>query len=146
MSYLPPNHRGHRLTGDVHQLVATMPPPQRLRCASYLDRESDHALHLGNGDRAERCSERAAAIRATCLTPEHLGPRDERRFCEGWKAVTALGVRPSGMFLLQVVQEGRDLLGLLDLLDQWRASTVTPQMVQAAGGDRFPLRPLRRVG
>ena len=69
---------------------------------------------------------------------------DALRLQRGAEHLHRLGARALAELLAQVAREGRDLDGVLDLLDAWRAG-LTPELLHAAGGDRFPPRPLRVV-
>ncbi len=69
---------------------------------------------------------------------------DTLRLQRGAEHVHTLGPRAVAELLAQVAREGRDLPGTLDLMDQWRAG-LSVETLTAAGGDRFPPRPLREV-
>jgi len=135
---------GRRLTGDPAAQLTHLLPVERSRLAADLDREADAALQDGHCVLAERLSARAADLRASCRVPEQLPLHDERRLRLGSEHLIKLGPRLLTNFLMQLVQERRDLAGLLELLDQWRAR-LTPEMVRASGAHRFPPPPLREV-
>ncbi len=69
---------------------------------------------------------------------------DTLRLQRGAEHVHGLGARALAELLAQVAREGRDLPGMLDLLDAWRDG-LSPAMVRAAGADCFPPRVLREV-
>jgi hypothetical protein len=73
-----------------------------------------------------------------------MRPADILRLQRGAEHVHTLGPRAVAELLAQVAREGRDLPGTLDLLDDWRAG-LSPEMIRAAGGDRFACRMLLQV-
>ncbi len=73
-----------------------------------------------------------------------MRPADTLRLQRGAEHVHQLGARAVAELLAQVAREGRDLPRTLDLLDDWRAG-LTPDMLRAAAGDRFPSRVLLQV-
>ena len=72
------------------------------------------------------------------------GAADALRLQRGAQHLYDLGPRAVAEMVAHVAREGLDLPGVLDLMDQWRDG-LTPELVRAAGGDRFPPRPLRVV-
>ncbi len=72
------------------------------------------------------------------------GIGDALRLRRGAEHLHGLGPRAVAELLAQVVRERRDLAATLELLDDWRAG-LSPELLRAAGGDRFPSRPLRVV-
>jgi hypothetical protein len=70
----------------------------------------------------------------------HLDAFSELRLQRGIEHVCRLGgTRPVAELLRQIGTEHDCLDGILSILDAWRAG-LTPDMVQATGGDRFPHR------
>ena len=67
--------------------------------------------------------------------------RDHLRLQRGAEHVHDLGPRAVAEMVAHVAREGLDLPGALDLMDRWRDG-LSPAMVRAAGGDRFPPRVL----
>lgn len=71
-------------------------------------------------------------------------PTDSLRLQRGAQHVHDLGPRAVAELLVQVVHEGRDLVGTLALLDEWRAG-LSVEMMVAVRGERFPPRILLQV-
>ena len=72
------------------------------------------------------------------------GPRDALRLQLGAEHVHRLGARALAEFLAELARDRSDLAATLDRLDRWRAG-LSPELIRAAGADRFPPRPLREV-
>ena len=72
------------------------------------------------------------------------GAADALRLQRGAEHVHRLGARALAELLAELARDRCDLVGTLDILDAWRAG-LTPELLRAAGGDRFPPRPLREV-
>jgi hypothetical protein len=69
---------------------------------------------------------------------------DTLRIQRGAEHVHRLGARALAELLAELARDRCDLAGTLDLLDAWRAG-LSPELLHAAGGDRFPPRPLHQV-
>jgi hypothetical protein len=69
---------------------------------------------------------------------------DALRLQRGAEHLYALGPRAVAEMLAELARDRCDLAGTLALLDLWRDG-LTPEMLRAAGGDRFAPRPLRVV-
>jgi len=72
------------------------------------------------------------------------GGADALRLQRGAEHVHRLGARAVAELLAQVANERRDLPAVLELLDDWRAG-LSPELLHAIGGDRFPRRPILAV-
>lgn len=72
------------------------------------------------------------------------GAADTLRLQRGAEHVHHLGARALAELLAELACDRCDLAGTLDRLDAWRAR-LTPELVRAAGGDRFAPRPLHEV-
>lgn len=70
--------------------------------------------------------------------------RDRLRLQRGAEHLHALGARALAEMLAELARDRCDLADTLDRLDAWRAG-LTPEMLSAAGGDRFAPRPLHEV-
>jgi hypothetical protein len=70
--------------------------------------------------------------------------RDRFRLQRGAEHLHALGARALAEMLAELARDRCDLADTLDRLDAWRAG-LSPELLRAAGGDRFPPRPLRVV-
>ncbi len=70
--------------------------------------------------------------------------RDRFRLQWGAEHLHALGARALAEMLAELARDRCDLADTLDRLDAWRAG-LSPELLRAAGGDRFPPRPLRVV-
>jgi len=70
--------------------------------------------------------------------------RDRFRLQRGAEHLHALGARALAEMLAELARDRWDLADTLDRLDAWRAG-LSPELLRAAGGDRFPPRPLRVV-
>jgi hypothetical protein len=70
--------------------------------------------------------------------------RDRFRLQRGAEHLHALGARALAEMLAELARDRCDLAGTLDRLDAWRAG-LSPELLCAAGGDRFPPRPLHEV-
>ncbi len=66
------------------------------------------------------------------------------RLQRGAEHLHALGARALAEMLAELARDRCDLADTLDRLDAWRAG-LSPELLRAAGGDRFPPRPLRVV-
>jgi hypothetical protein len=66
------------------------------------------------------------------------------RLERGVEHLFRLGPRAVAEFLIAISAECGGLPAILDLIDEYRCR-LTPEMVRAAGGDRFPPRPLQVV-
>ncbi len=72
------------------------------------------------------------------------GTADALRLQRGAEHVHRLGARALAELLAELARDRCELVATLDRLDAWRAG-LTPDLVRAAGGDRFPPRPLHEV-
>lgn len=72
------------------------------------------------------------------------GTADALRLQRGAEHVHRLGARALAELLAELARDQCDLADTLDRLDRWRAG-LTPELVHAAGGDRFAPRPLHEV-
>ena len=72
------------------------------------------------------------------------GTTDTLRLQRGAEHLHRLGARALAELLAELARDRCDLAGTLDRLDAWRAGP-SPELLRAAGGDRFPPRPLRVV-
>ena len=69
---------------------------------------------------------------------------DSLRLQRGAEHLHSLGSRALAEMLAELARDRCDLADTLDRLDAWRDG-LTPELLRAAGGDRFPPRPLREV-
>jgi hypothetical protein len=69
-------------------------------------------------------------------TAAELAPTDRLRLQCGAEHLCELGQRAVAEFLREAANDADDLQRILARLDRWRG--LTPEMVRAAGGDRFP--------
>ena len=72
------------------------------------------------------------------------GMRDRLRLQRGAEHLHALGTRALAEMLAELARDRCDLADTLARLDAWQDG-LTPELVRAAGGDRFAPRPLREV-
>ena len=72
------------------------------------------------------------------------GTANALRLQRGAEHVHCLGARALAELLAELARDRCDLVATLDRLDAWRAG-LSPELLRAAGGDRFPPRPLRVV-
>ncbi len=70
--------------------------------------------------------------------------RDRLRLQRGAEHLHALGARALAEMLAELARDRCDLADTLDRLDAWRAG-LSPELLRASGGDRFPPLPLREV-
>ncbi|MGI4939287.1 MAG: hypothetical protein ACRYHQ_01740 [Janthinobacterium lividum] len=72
------------------------------------------------------------------------GTVDALRLQRGAEHVHRLGARALAELLAELARDRCDLVATLARLDAWRDG-LTPEMLCAAGGDRFAPRPLHEV-
>ncbi len=72
------------------------------------------------------------------------GATDALRLQRGAEHVHCLGARALAELLAELARDRCDLATTLDRLDAWRAG-LNPELLHAAGGDRFPRRPILAV-
>ncbi len=72
------------------------------------------------------------------------GARDRFRLQRGAEHLHSLGARALAEMLAELARDRCDLAGTLDRLDAWRDG-LSPDLLRAAGGDRFPPRCLHLV-
>ncbi len=75
----------------------------------------------------------------------HLQSVDRLRLDRGAEHLHALGARATAELLAEIASRIGGLPACLGLLAKFQAK-LTPTMLRATGGDRFPPRTLRRVG
>lgn len=73
-----------------------------------------------------------------------MGGADVLRLQRGAEHLCALGPRAVAELLAELARDPGDLAHTLALLDRWREG-LSPELLRAAGGDRFAPRPLRVV-
>ncbi len=73
-----------------------------------------------------------------------MTPLDRMRLERGAKHLHTLGPRAIAELLIEVAQISGGGPFILDQLDQYER-LLTPALLSATGGDRFPSRPLRLV-
>jgi hypothetical protein len=66
-----------------------------------------------------------------------VSPRDRLRLERGAAHLDALGPRAIAEFLAEIGADNDCTSYILDLADLWRGR-LTPDMLRATGGDRFP--------
>jgi hypothetical protein len=69
---------------------------------------------------------------------------DSVRLQRGAEHLHSLGARALAEMLAELARDRCDLADTLDRLDAWRDG-LTPELLRAAGGNRFPPRPLHVV-
>ncbi len=69
---------------------------------------------------------------------------DRLRLQRGAEHLHSLGARALAEMLAELARDRCDLADTLDRLDAWRVG-LTPELLRAAGGDRFAPRPLHEV-
>jgi hypothetical protein len=74
----------------------------------------------------------------------HLHPLDQLRLQRGAEHLHRLGARPTAELLAEVATRIGGLPCILNLLTEFERR-ITPGMLRASGGDRFPTRRLRVV-
>lgn len=74
----------------------------------------------------------------------HLDPHDRLRLQRGVEHLHRCGPRAVAEFLVDLDRRVGGMPATLGLLTEYQAR-LTPQMLRAVGGDRFPRRPLRVV-
>lgn len=72
-----------------------------------------------------------------------INPLDRQRLDRGAAHLHRLGARATAEALAQIAARIGGMPAILGTLTEYER--VTPGMVRAAGGDRFPPRPLRAV-
>jgi hypothetical protein len=75
----------------------------------------------------------------------HLDPVSRQRLQRGATHLHTLGPRAVAEFLAELGRREGTMPQCLNLLAEYQ-SRLTPSLVRAAGGDRFPPRPLLVVG
>jgi hypothetical protein len=73
----------------------------------------------------------------------HLDPLDQQRLQRGVEHLHGLGARATAEALAEIVHRIGGFPTVLAVLGEF--STISRRQLQAAGGDRFPLRPVRRL-
>jgi hypothetical protein len=76
------------------------------------------------------------------MTPQCLDPLMRLRLQRGTEHLHKLGARATAEFLAQVAGQIGGMPAIMSLLAEYECR---PAMVRAAGGDRFPPRPLHAV-
>jgi hypothetical protein len=74
----------------------------------------------------------------------HLDPLDRLRLQRGAEHLHSLGARATAELLAEVGHRIGGMPCILGLLCEYQ-QRLSPQMLRAVGGDRFPIRPLRVV-
>jgi hypothetical protein len=74
----------------------------------------------------------------------HLDPLDRLRLQRGAEHLHALGARAQAEFLVEIGTRIGGLPCILGLLGEYQ-QRLSPQLLRAVGGHRFPPRPLRVV-
>jgi hypothetical protein len=74
----------------------------------------------------------------------HLDPLDRLRLQRGAEHLYTLGPRATAELLAEVGDRIGGLPSIMELLSEYQ-QRLSPQMLRAVGGHRFPARPLRVV-
>jgi hypothetical protein len=74
----------------------------------------------------------------------HLHPLDRLRLQRGAEHLHSLGARAQAEFLAEVGDRIGGMPAIMGLLTEYQ-QRLSPQMLRAVGGHRFPARPLRVV-
>jgi hypothetical protein len=69
--------------------------------------------------------------------PDQIEAHDVRLFCAGAQHLCTLGSRPTAEFLAELGRVYGISGEILERLNRWR-DRLTPELVRAVGGDRFP--------
>ena len=89
-------------------------------------------------------------MRPTCSHPRQTDagafnqPHDRLRLQRGAEHLHRLGARATAEALAEIAARIGGMPAILGVLEEYRAR-LTPQMLAATGGDRFPPRALREV-